>query len=156
MALRWRSAPGRQLAGARLGGAASSSGCLRQRARWAGVGIGLATAIKLTPALFIVYLLVTRQWRAALTALGTALGVTIGDVRWSAERESAAYFGEVLWQTDRVGAADMTPNQSLAGVLARLYDSADHARCCCGCRSRCCCSRSGCPGPRTRTPTATS
>jgi len=29
----------------------------------------------------------------------------------------------VLWQTERVGAADMTPNQSLAGLLARLYDS---------------------------------
>ena len=29
----------------------------------------------------------------------------------------------MLWQTERVGAADMTPNQSLAGVLARLYDS---------------------------------
>ena len=33
--------------------------------RWAGVGIGLATAIKLTPGMFIVYLLVTRRWRAA-------------------------------------------------------------------------------------------
>ena len=29
----------------------------------------------------------------------------------------------MIWQTERVGAADMTPNQSLAGVLARLYDS---------------------------------
>ena len=29
----------------------------------------------------------------------------------------------MLWQTERVGAADMTPNQSLAGLLARLYDS---------------------------------
>ncbi len=33
--------------------------------RWAGVGIGLATSIKLTPGIFIVYLLVTRRWRAA-------------------------------------------------------------------------------------------
>ena len=39
-----------------------------------------------------------------------------------APRESLAYFTSVLWQTDRVGAADFTPNQSLAGVLARLYD----------------------------------
>ena len=37
--------------------------------------------------------------------------------------ESRTYFGSVLWQTERVGAADMTPNQSLAGLLARLYDS---------------------------------
>ena len=48
---------------------------------WAGVGIGLATSVKLTPALFILYLLVTRQWRAAMTAIGTTIGVTAGDLR---------------------------------------------------------------------------
>ncbi len=89
---------------------------------WAGVGIGLATAVKLTPALFICYLLVTRQWRAALTAAATAVAVTVGAFL-VASHESSTYFTNVLWQTERVGVADMTPNQSLAGVLARLYDS---------------------------------
>ncbi|MEU4566153.1 glycosyltransferase 87 family protein [Micromonospora sp. NPDC023956] len=89
---------------------------------WAGAGIGLATSIKLTPALFIVYLLITRQWRAAATAIATATGVTLG-MFTLAGTESRAYFARVLWQTERVGAADMTPNQSLAGLLARLYDS---------------------------------
>ncbi|SCL22541.1 Protein of unknown function [Micromonospora nigra] len=89
---------------------------------WAGAGIGLATAVKLTPALFILYLLVTRQWRAAGVAVGTTIGVTLGSFA-VVGAESRAYFGGVLWQTERVGAADMTPNQSLAGLLARLYDS---------------------------------
>lgn len=89
---------------------------------WAGAGIGLATSVKLTPALFIVYLMITRQWRAAATAIGTAIGVTLGMFA-VAGPESRAYFTRVLWQTERVGAADMTPNQSLAGLLARLYDS---------------------------------
>ncbi|MGK5443849.1 glycosyltransferase 87 family protein [Micromonospora sp. URMC 105] len=89
---------------------------------WAGMGIGLATAVKLTPALFIVYLLITRQWRTAATAVGTTIGVTLGTFALVGT-ESRAYFGGVLWQTERVGAADMTPNQSLAGLLARLYDS---------------------------------
>ncbi|WP_433530547.1 glycosyltransferase 87 family protein [Micromonospora sp. CA-263727] len=89
---------------------------------WAGVGIGLATAVKLTPALFIFYLMITRQWRAAAVAIGTTIGVTIGSFG-IVGGESRAYFGSVLWQTERVGAADMTPNQSLAGLLARLYDS---------------------------------
>ncbi|MDG4806874.1 glycosyltransferase 87 family protein [Micromonospora sp. WMMD1120] len=89
---------------------------------WAGAGIGLATAIKLTPALFIVYLLITRQWRVAATAIGTAIGVTVASFVIVGD-ESRTYFGSVLWQTERVGAADMTPNQSLAGLLARLYDS---------------------------------
>ncbi|MER7165622.1 glycosyltransferase 87 family protein [Micromonospora sp. NPDC000207] len=91
---------------------------------WAGVGIGLATAIKLTPALFIVYLVITRQWRVAATAIGTTIGVTFASFA-VVGAESRAYFGGVLWQTERVGAADMTPNQSLAGLLARLYDSID-------------------------------
>ncbi|TDB76894.1 glycosyltransferase 87 family protein [Micromonospora sp. KC721] len=89
---------------------------------WAGLGIGLATAVKLTPALFVVYLLVTRQWRVAATAVGTTIGVTLGAFALVGP-ESRAYFAGVLWQTERVGAADMTPNQSLAGLLARLYDS---------------------------------
>ncbi|MFG1657974.1 glycosyltransferase 87 family protein [Micromonospora chersina] len=89
---------------------------------WAGVGIGLATAVKLTPALFVGYLVITRQWRAALTAVGTAVGVTIATFGLVGA-ESRTYFTSVLWQTERVGAADMTANQSLAGLLARLYDS---------------------------------
>jgi hypothetical protein len=89
---------------------------------WAGVGIGLATAVKLTPGLFIIYLLVAKQRRPAMVATATAAGASL--LTWLvAPRESTTYFGSVLWQTDRVGAADFTPNQSLAGVLARLYDS---------------------------------
>ncbi|MFC7547110.1 glycosyltransferase 87 family protein [Plantactinospora sp. GCM10030261] len=127
IALRWRAGRHPRAAAQRAGGARSVGGPLRRfffSGAWAGVGIGLATAIKLTPALFIVHLLITRQWRAAATAVGTALGVTIGTFA-VAGAESTAYFTSVLWDTGRVGAADMTPNQSLAGVLARLYDSVE-------------------------------
>lgn len=115
--LRWRARRGVRLE--------PTDGPLRRLAYtgvWAGTGIGLATAVKLTPALFIVYLMITRQWRAALTAIGTAVGVTLAGFALVGP-ESRTYFGGVLWQTERVGAADMTPNQSLAGLLARLYDS---------------------------------
>jgi hypothetical protein len=117
VALRWQSRRGARIR--------PSDGPLRRlffSGAWAGVGIGLASSVKLTPALFIVYLVLTRQWRAAMTAIGTAIGVTVGTFA-VASRESTAYFTSVLWQTERVGAADMTPNQSLSGVLARLYDS---------------------------------
>src|SRR5690606_34045219 len=40
--------------------------------RVGGVGTGLATALKLTPGIFIICLLVPRRWRAALMASGTA------------------------------------------------------------------------------------
>jgi alpha-1,2-mannosyltransferase len=95
---------------------------LRHGWRWAGIGIGLATAIKLTPALFIIYLLISKQWRTALVAAATAAAVTVG-THLVVPNESATYWGSILWQTERVGAADMTPNQSLAGLLARLHDT---------------------------------
>ncbi|MGC5032375.1 glycosyltransferase 87 family protein [Micromonospora sp. DT229] len=117
VALRWRSRRGTHQA--------DTDGPLLRfvySGAWAGVGIGLATAIKLTPALFIFYLMITRQWRVAWTAIATAIGVTLGSFG-IVGAESRAYFGRVLWQTERVGAADMTPNQSLSGLLARLYDS---------------------------------
>lgn len=115
VALRWRAnGPPRV--------AASALGRFWYSGAWAGAGIGLATAVKVTPGLFIVYLLVSRQWRTAAVATGSAAAASV--FAWViAPRESMAYFTSVLWQTDRVGAADFTPNQSLAGILARLYDS---------------------------------
>jgi alpha-1,2-mannosyltransferase len=90
---------------------------------WAGVGIGLATAIATGPLVFIGYLAVTRQWRPALTAAVTALatGVLAFLV---APKEAFSWVTGVLWRIDRTGPTDATGNQSLAGVLARLYDSA--------------------------------
>jgi hypothetical protein len=87
--------------------------------RWAGVGVGIATAIKLTPGLFIGYLLVTGQWRAARTATVTTAALT-GGAFLLAPAESLRYFGDLLWQTERVGTAAALTNQSLAGLLARV------------------------------------
>jgi alpha-1,2-mannosyltransferase len=43
-----------------------------------GVLTAIAAAVKLTPALFVVYLIAVRQWRAAVTAIVTGLAVTVG------------------------------------------------------------------------------
>ncbi|MEV6372174.1 glycosyltransferase 87 family protein [Micromonospora musae] len=87
--------------------------------RWAGVGIGLATAIKLTPGIFIVYLLVTRRWRAAVTSMATAAAASLvaGALFPDASRE---FWTEALWNTGRVGELAFVSNQSLRGVVARL------------------------------------
>ncbi|SBT53394.1 glycosyltransferase family 87 protein [Micromonospora auratinigra] len=88
--------------------------------RWAGVGVGLATAIKLTPGIFIVYLLVTRRWRAAATAVGAAAAATLlaGALFPDASRE---FWTSALWNTDRVGELAFVSNQSLRGTVARLH-----------------------------------
>ncbi|MFE9956807.1 glycosyltransferase family 87 protein [Micromonospora sp. NPDC005299] len=93
---------------------------LPARNRWAGVGIGLATAIKLTPGIFIVYLLVTGRWRAALTAIGAAAAATLGAAALFPDA-SREFWTEALWNTDRVGELAFVSNQSLRGVVARLH-----------------------------------
>ncbi|MFI6819480.1 glycosyltransferase 87 family protein [Micromonospora sp. NPDC050187] len=87
--------------------------------RWLGVGIGLATAIKLTPGIYLVYLLVTGRWRAAATATAVAGGATLlaAALFPDASRE---YWTQAFWNTDRVGELAFISNQSLQGVVARL------------------------------------
>ncbi len=87
--------------------------------KWAGVGIGLATAIKLTPGIFIVYLLVTRRWRAAATASGTAAAATLVGAAIFPD-ESREFWTSALWDTNRVGVLSFLSNQSERGFLARL------------------------------------
>ncbi|MFD4557705.1 glycosyltransferase 87 family protein [Streptomyces sp. NPDC058469] len=89
------------------------------RGRWAGAGIGLAAAIKLTPALFIGLLLLARRWKAAAVATAVALGAT-GLAALVVPDASRFYWTQAMWDTTRVGRLDYVSNQSLQGVLARL------------------------------------
>ncbi len=91
----------------------------RRNSRWTGVGIGLATAIKLTPGIFIVYLLLVGRWRAAVTAVGTVVAANLVSAL-IAPSETWRYFTSLLWETSRVGFLDTTMNQSVNGLLARL------------------------------------
>ena len=88
--------------------------------KWAGVGIGLAVAVKLTPGVFILYLLLTRRWRAALTAMGTAFGATMLAGAFFPD-QSREFWTSALWDTSRVGVLSVLSNQSERGMLARLH-----------------------------------
>lgn len=97
------------------------------RGRWAGVGIGLAAAVKLTPALFIGLLLLARRGRAA--GLATAVAATATVVAACvAPDASRFYWTEALWDTNRIGRLAYVSNQSLQGVLARLAEPAEPSR----------------------------
>ncbi|MEU8159536.1 glycosyltransferase 87 family protein [Micromonospora parva] len=87
--------------------------------RWAGVGVGLATALKIFPGIFIVYLLVTRRWRAAAVASATAAAATLLAAA-IAPRDSWRFWTHELWTTERVGRTDIVGNQSLFGLLSRF------------------------------------
>ncbi|MFE1231097.1 glycosyltransferase 87 family protein [Streptomyces sp. NPDC058745] len=108
----------------------------REGSRWAGVGIGLATAVKLTPGLFVVLLLVAgflrwrgergwNQWlRTGVTATGAFLGITLASTL-ALPHDAKRFWTETLFETGRVGFAEETANQSLRGVLARLMHTDD-------------------------------
>ncbi|MFM8862853.1 MAG: glycosyltransferase family 87 protein [Acidimicrobiia bacterium] len=92
---------------------------LPRRRPWGGMAIGLATAIKLTPGLFIIWLATTRRWTATLRAVGTACAVTA--LGWLlAPDDSRRYWTELLWDTGRVGDLADDRNNSVMGVLARF------------------------------------
>ncbi|MEV8015687.1 glycosyltransferase 87 family protein [Streptomyces sp. NPDC086554] len=99
--------------------------------RWAGVGIGVAAAIKLTPALFAVFLLLTGaaeavrrgQWRVPVRHACVAAVSFAGATLLAAAvlpYDSWRFWTRMVFEAGRVGLAEDTANQSLRGVLARL------------------------------------
>ncbi|MGV9931576.1 glycosyltransferase 87 family protein [Streptomyces olivaceoviridis] len=99
--------------------------------RWTGVGLGLAAAVKLTPALFPVFLLATgvvarlrgghgepwlRHARGAAVAFAGATLLTAAVLPYDSWR----FWTRTLFRASRVGHAEDTANQALRGVLARL------------------------------------
>lgn len=89
-----------------------------------GVLTGLATALKVTPAVFIVYLLLTRQWRAARNAAVTAVGVTVV-VGFVLPDASIGFWRLVFGGDTRTGPAHFLMNQSVLGATLRVLG--DHA-----------------------------
>jgi len=84
-----------------------------------GVAIGLATAIKLTPGLFVVYLLMTRRFRPAATSSVTmAATMALGFLVLPAD--SSRYWSGIFADSGRVGDRLNSGNQSLYGLLGHL------------------------------------
>lgn len=87
--------------------------------RWAGIGSGLAAGIKLTPAFFWVYWVITGRWRLAAVSVTTFLGtVALGFA--VIPRDSIQYWSGTLFDSQRIGQDSMLANQSLRGTMARL------------------------------------
>jgi alpha-1,2-mannosyltransferase len=94
--------------------------CLLRRTPWPrGLLIGLAAAVKLTPAVFVLFFLPRREWKPPVTALATFVGASVlGAVL--APSVWGSYWLGVLLEPDRIGGAGYAGNQSLRGTLHRL------------------------------------
>ncbi|HVN13625.1 MAG TPA: glycosyltransferase 87 family protein, partial [Kineosporiaceae bacterium] len=94
---------------------------VRRRAGWwpRGSLVGLATAIKLTPAVFWVHWAVTRRWHVLVVSVTAAVTATVVTAL-VAPSASMAYWTEALLDPNRLGPNADTANQSIRGVLLRL------------------------------------
>ncbi|BBZ62986.1 glycosyltransferase 87 family protein [Mycolicibacterium monacense] len=87
--------------------------------RWTGMGIGVAAGIKLTPALFIVFLVATGRRREALVAGLTFVStIAVGFVLLPAD--STEFWLQKRFQDVGRISSDPLANTSLAGLLTRF------------------------------------
>ena len=94
--------------------------CVPRRTPWPrGILLGVAIALKLTPAVFLLYFVLRRDGRATLTAVASfAVATLLGFVL--AWRDSWEYWTATVGHTERIGNATLNTNQNAAGALARL------------------------------------
>ncbi|MEU9806848.1 glycosyltransferase 87 family protein [Mycobacterium sp. NPDC050853] len=89
-------------------------------ARWRGWSVGVASGVKLTAIIFLPYLLVSRQWRAAVASIATAIGtVALGWIVLPSD--SSDYWLSAVRTTDHIGSLDHPGNASIGGALSNLY-----------------------------------
>ena len=93
---------------------------------WNGLLVGLAISIKLTPAVFLLFFLVRRDWRAL--GVGAASAVTYAALgHLLTPNDSTTYWTSTLFDTDRIGSPHFANNQSIKGELGRLGIESDVA-----------------------------
>lgn len=94
--------------------------------RWRGVGVGIATGIKVTPGVFVIYLLLTRRFRMAAVAIAGFL-VTLAVSAAVVPSDTWRFWTKILFDTGRVGQLANSTNQSMQGLLARATRSVELA-----------------------------
>lgn len=84
-----------------------------------GLLLGIGVALKLTPAVFVLYLLLRKDVRAIVVTAASTLAATLVGLLL-AFRDSVQYWSVTVHDTDRIGTATLNTNQNIAGTLARL------------------------------------
>jgi alpha-1,2-mannosyltransferase len=94
--------------------------CLPDTAWFKGIGVGLAAGFKLTPLIFVLYLLLTRRFRAAGVSLAVFTLTIVGSLILLPGQAGQFWFGGLFLDSNRAGNNAYVSNQSLHGALARL------------------------------------
>ena len=91
---------------------------LLRRGHRGGWGVGLATAVKLTPGTYLLWLLAVGRWARARASLAWAAGATLLGMLlvWPS---SPTWVTSALWDSSRFGRNDIPGNQSVRGMLLR-------------------------------------
>jgi alpha-1,2-mannosyltransferase len=85
-----------------------------------GLLIGLATAIKLMPGVFIIYLLLTGRRKAAAVSAATAIGCSL--IAWVLiPGNSTYYWTSALFNIGRLGRPGQTSDQSIRAMMLRAF-----------------------------------
>jgi alpha-1,2-mannosyltransferase len=94
--------------------------CVPRKTPWPrGILLGVAIALKLTPAVFLLYFILRRDTRTLIVAIASAVTATLLGFVF-AWRDSWEYWTDTVRNTDRIGTATLNTNQNIAGTLARL------------------------------------
>jgi alpha-1,2-mannosyltransferase len=101
-----------------------TASALKEQTRWwHGIGIGLAAAVKLTPLIFIPYLLLVRRYRQAATAAGTFVVTVLLGYAILPKDSGTYWLHGLVFNANRIVFLGTRGNQSLRGVLTRLAGS---------------------------------
>ena len=95
----------------------------KQTRWWHGIGIGLAAGVKLTPLVFIPYLLLVGRYRQAATAAGTFVATVVLGYAVLPKDSGTYWLHGLFFNANRIVFLGTRGNQSLRGMLTRLAGS---------------------------------
>lgn len=87
--------------------------------RFAGIGVGLAAALKLTPAFLGIIFLIERRWKAAAISIATFLVTVV--IGYLTVPDAHRFWTEAIFDSSRVGEHHNPGAQSIRSLLIRTF-----------------------------------
>ncbi|WP_370947110.1 glycosyltransferase 87 family protein [Amycolatopsis sp. cg5] len=96
--------------------------CLAEKPPWPrGMLVGIAAAIKVTPAAFLLFFLLRKDFRAALTVAATGAAASLAGFVMAPGASMTYWFGGRLTGAGGLAASPLHTNQTIAAALRRLH-----------------------------------